>query len=274
MSNANATRAQARPPRRIKSSKPGIYYRQDAGGRRRYEYVYRDAARKQRWVGGFHKIADAEDDRAEKLRRTRRGERIAPLKSTVVDFAEQWLVSQSQLRPSTRARYEWAIRRHIAPQFGRLKLGEITEDHVVCLVADMTRKGYRPATIKAVLAPLSLVLGRAVRRGALSSNAVSGLERSERPRGQRRDMRILKRDEIAQLIEATAAEHRPLMATLVFCGFRISEALGLVWADVDLDGGQIRLRAQLDHSTRRRVEPKTGNAVRGVVRGCPELCRS
>ena len=229
MSSTEATRASERSSRRIRSSKPGIYYRVDARGRRRYEYVYRDGEGKQRWPSGFATLAEAEDDRANKLRRVRRGERVAPIRTTIAEYAEQWLESQTQIRHSTRARYEWAVRKHIVPQFGRVRVAEVTEDHVACLVMDMTRRGYKPATIKAVLGPLSLILGRAVRRGGRASNPVAGLERSERPKGQRRDMRILQRDEIGRLIDATTPAQQPLIATLIFCGLRISEALGLVW---------------------------------------------
>jgi integrase len=40
-----------------------------------------------------------------------------------------------------------------------------------------------------------------------------------------------------------ALSRRALIATLVFAGLRISEALDLRWRDVDLAGGRLRLRA-------------------------------
>jgi integrase len=78
-------------------------------------------------------------------------------------------------------------------------------------------------------------------------------------------MRIPSRDEIGRLIESTAPKYRPLVATLTFAGLRISEALGLRWADVDLDGGQLHVRGQLDHKRRDRAETKTSNSNRSVV---------
>ena len=264
MSSSEVTPARAREPRRQKSSKPSIYFREDSKRRRVYEYVYRDASGKQRWVSGFATIKDAEDARAEVLRRIRRGERVAPIKATFEEFAKQWLDSQSQLRDSTRDRYDWAIRVHLVPRFRRLKLGEITTDHVALLIADLSAR-YSASTIKSIINPLSLIMGRAVRRGAIAANPVLGLERSERPSGSRREMRILDRPEIGKLLDAAPEEHRPPLAVLVFCGLRISEALGLVWADVDLDAGRLHVRRQLDDKTRQRVEPKTPNAVRAVV---------
>ncbi len=51
----------------------------------------------------------------------------------------------------------------------------------------------------------------------------------------------------------------------MFCGLRISEALGLIWADVDFDGQELRVRHQLDHLTRERADLKTSNGARDVV---------
>jgi integrase len=69
-------------------------------------------------------------------------------------------------------------------------------------------------------------------------------------------MRILERSEIAGLLDAAKPEHRPLLATLIFAGVRISEALGLRWSDVDLENGQ------LDHRSREHTDTKT-RAARG-----------
>lgn len=260
-----ATSATTSRPRRQKSSKPSIYFRTDSKGSRIYEYVYRDSSGKQRWVSGFRTLKEAEDARGEVMRRIRRGARVEPIKLTFAEFAHTWLDGQTQLRPSTVDRYRWAIDHHLIPQFGRLKLAEISEDVIAGLISDMQAKALKPATVKAVLNVLSLVLGRAVRRGAISHNAVRGLERSERPTGKRRAMRILSRDEIGQLIECTHPDHRALIATLVFCGLRVSEALGLRWSDIDLDGNQLHVRGQLDHKTREHVQTKTTSSTRSVV---------
>jgi integrase len=64
------------------------------------------------------------------------------------------------------------------------------------------------------------------------------------------------------LIEAAAEEHRALVATLVFCGLRISEALGLIWADVDVEARTLHVHYQLDHITRDRAKPKSPSAIR------------
>jgi integrase len=82
---------------------------------------------------------------------------------------------------------------------------------------------------------------------------------------ERREMRILDRDGIGQLLAAAGDRYQPLLATALFTGLRLGELLGLTWADVDLAGGLAKVRKQLD---RRGGRPKTERAIRGVE-PCP-----
>jgi integrase len=59
-----------------------------------------------------------------------------------------------------------------------------------------------------------------------------------------------------------------MVATALYTGLRISELLGLVWDDVNLASGLIRVSAQLSRAHRgmpaRRVAPKTAASVREI----------
>lgn len=98
----------------------------------------------------------------------------------------------------------------------------------------------------------------------MSSNPVMRLEADERPAIEKRDMRILERGEIGKLLDAAPDIYRALIALSVFVGLRQGEALGLVWADVDLENGRLHVRKQLDRKGS-RVEPKTKQAKRTIV---------
>ena len=50
-------------------------------------------------------------------------------------------------------------------------------------------------------------------------------------------MRILAADEVGRLLDSAPARYRPLLATAAFTGLRLSELLGLVWAEVDFEAG-------------------------------------
>jgi integrase len=76
-------------------------------------------------------------------------------------------------------------------------------------------------------------------------------------------MRILDRNGIARLLEASPPSYRALLTTAIFTGLRLGELLELTWADADLSADLIRVRKQLDRSGE-RVRPKTPFAVRDV----------
>ena len=116
---------------------PGVYYREGANGKRRYEISFSDSEGRRRWKvieGGLREAQAALDDVKQ---RRRKGKRVAPTRATRTEVAEQWLAMQTQLRPRTRERYEVALRCHVLPWLGRLRIAEINEEHVARLVAAM-----------------------------------------------------------------------------------------------------------------------------------------
>jgi integrase len=92
------------------------------------------------------------------------------------------------------------------------------------------------------------------------------LEAAERPHPVPRRQRVLGCGEIACLLVACAPRYRILVATALYTGLRISELLGLLWSDLDLDRGELHVRAQLSRARRgtpsRRVSLKTAAAHR------------
>ena len=98
-----------------------------------------------------------------------------------------------------------------------------------------------------------------LRRGGITADPVELLEPEERPRPPRRPRgRVLGREELARLLDCCPPVGRLQVETAPYTGLRISELLGLVWTDVDLDAGLIRVRAQLSRAHRgeppRRVQ--------------------
>src|SRR5581483_12101782 len=128
----------------------------------------------------------------------------------------------------------------------------------------LQQEGLSGYTIRGILVPLGRVLNHAVRQGQITVNPLHQLERHERPRVTRREMRVLSRQEIPPLLAATSVRYRPLITSAVFSGLRQSELLGLRWGDISFDTGLIHVRGQL---TRARTygPPKTERAIRDVI---------
>ena len=261
-----AGRPAPRGPRRKAVPKHrGIYERVLADGSRKFEISYTGSDGRRRWKMVEGGIRAAEKERRAILAARDKGEKVAPNRETFAEIAEAWLARQEpRLRPKTMNLYRTALRVHVLPRLGRRRLHEIDTDAVARLIAEMRAEGKAAWTIKGALTPLSRVLSHAERQGWVASNPVTKLEREERPRVERREMRILEREEIDALLAAADDRHRPIIATAIFTGLRQGELLGLRWADVDLDAGLIRVRKQLDREGR-LVAPKTAQAIRDVV---------
>jgi integrase len=250
--------------RRTKTRFPGVWWRQNAKGRRRYEITFIDSTGKRRW----QVVDGGEEDARRELGRVQdrlfRGERVAPERRTFAEVADEWLPRQSALRPRTIEKYENGIRVHLKPRIGHLRMAEIDEDVIARLISDLREAGLKPWTIRGVLTPLGRILNYAVRHGFAARNPLRTLEKGERPKTESRRQRVLNDDEIGELLEAAGALYRPILATAAYTGMRLSEVLGLVWGDVDLEGGFIEVEYQLSRKGE-RVEPKTPQAKRKIV---------
>jgi integrase len=258
--------ANTTPARRVRvNGRRSIYYRDDSHGKRRYEITYYDSDGRRRWKtvdGGLRQAEALLDD----LRsRVRRGEKVAPTKATVQEVAEQWLASKTNLRPRTREGYETSLRVHVFPRLGKRRISVVDVDDIAALVSEMRVAGKASATIVSALKPVSGTFAYAARLGLRTGNPVRELERDERPKLHRHEMRVLSSAEIAKLLEAASSErYRVLVATAIFSGLRQGELLGLQWRDVDFRSGTIRVRQQLDRDGT-LTEPKTPQARRHVV---------
>ena len=113
-----------------------------------------------------------------------------------------------------------------------------------------------PSYINATITRLGTILDVADERELIARNPVRVNPRNRKLRVRRVRRAYLDRPEQVEALLAAAPEldaeahnradrdtclRRPMMATLIFAGLRISETLGLRWRDVDLAGGRLRI---------------------------------
>jgi integrase len=161
-----------------------------------------------------------------------RGEWLDPAlaRVPVSEWAGQWLAGQSQLKASTRERYEGLLRRHVLPRWGSLPLASITHADVVGWVAELAASGLSASTVRHAHRVFAMLLGLAVRDGRLSRNPA---ERVSLPRVRRVDKRFLDHDQVAELADA-AGPYRLVVLVLAYCGLRFAELAALRVRRVDL----------------------------------------
>ena len=181
------------------------------------------------------------------------------------DAADLWLAGPVlDLRPATQAGYRNAVDHHLRPRLGNHRLDRITADDLAALVRDTRKHGKSEATIAAVLGAASRIYKFAARRlGFTGMNPTTLMLSSERPKislAKRRP--LFTPEQIEQTLRAAAEPYRTLFTLAALTGARVSELLGLTWADVrleDLNDADITFAWQVDRQGNRRPTKTDGS---------------
>ncbi len=178
--------------------------------------------------------------------------RAAPGASTSVTFAEaaaEYLRFAEQDRgckPSTVRGYRNAIKVHLLPVFGSMKLDDITVQEIERWRAGMSsvrvQRELSNKTKNNLLVLMHAIFRHAVKLYALPANPVASVDRFRvRSSG---DIQVFSPEEVWALVRAAGSEaDAAIFLTAAFTGLRRGELLGLRWRDVDFAGSTIRVRA-------------------------------
>jgi integrase len=108
-------------------------------------------------------------------------------------------------------------------------------------------------------------LKQAARDGIAARNVA---ELVDRPRAERKEMRVLTPAQVATFLNAAEGDRLAALYRLaITTGMRQGECLGLGWADVDLEAAQIKVRHQLQTRVEggpSLTEPKTARGRRVI----------
>lgn len=185
----------------------------------------------------FEAAGTAEKDLAEALRSKRETQLFEEAiigKRVAVSFRRAAL---SYLEFEERnKRIEGDVHRLVA-HFADTTLAKIDQLAADAAVRAMLQRDAAPATRRrAVYAPLTAVLNHAHRRGWCER---PGFELPSLPRGK---TRWLSPAEALLMLAAAAGHLEPILHFILCTGARVSEALGLDWADVDLPAAKVIFR--------------------------------
>jgi integrase len=157
-------------------------------------------------------------------------------KVRVSQWATSWLAAQSHLKPSTRARYEGILSKHILPEWGSTPLSNVPHADVQTWISGID---LAPATVRYVHRVFSLIMELAVRDRRIPSNPATGVRL---PRVAKNDKKFLTLEEVHRLADAAAQypipevgeQYRALILVLGLCGLRWGEVAALRVKRVDL----------------------------------------
>jgi integrase len=182
-------------------------------------------------------------------------------------MADKWLKTQHHLKPSTYARYDGIVTKHIKPRWGTTQLAKIQHEDVAEWISSIRLSAASVVYIHRVF---SMILELAVRAGRISRNPAHGVRLRKQETAEKR---FLSADQVHRLADAAAEypipevgqQYRALVLVLAFCGLRWGEVAGLKVGRLDLMRRRLTVAETLSEVSGRLVwgTPKN-HAARSV----------
>jgi integrase len=219
----------------------------------------------------FPTLAAAKAWRAEAVTAANKGALRTPGPATLREAWQAWYEgakagtvrnrSGDPYKPAALRSYESAMRLHVLPELGDVKLADVGRPDLQRFAYRLGADGVAPPTVRGTILPLRAIFRHAVSVGELIANPATGLEL---PAVRARRDRVATPTEAAALIAALRDEHdRALWGVLLYAGLRLGEAQALRWTAVDLAGGTIRVERGWD-AKEGEIEPKSRAARRTI----------
>jgi integrase len=165
------------------------------------------------------------------------------------ELAADWLrrVEIDRAR-TTYDSYRRVMESTVLPRFGDLTIAEVTGQRVDAALTDLAGR-YTPNGVRQIKKVISGPLALARSRGIIDRNPVRDLDSIEGRAAPPRALTEAEEDRLLAFLDtdrrARDARLGDIVRFLLGTGARIGEALGLVWGDVDLDAGIVRIRGSL-----------------------------
>lgn len=128
-------------------------------------------------------------------------------------------------------------------------------------------KTITPCEVNKEVTALKVIFNRAVRHGKLKLNPITQVKRL--PENNVRQ-RILAQEEFKALLDASEPHLKPILMVAYYMGMRKDEIVRLVWSEVDLKKGFIRLpaeRTKTDNPRNIPIHPEVKMVLERLPRG-------
>lgn len=236
-----------------------------ASGEQAWQARWRDPTGRQR-SKNFTRRLDAERHLTTVEAQMLTGDYIDPTlaKTRLAEWLPHAEATRLDRRPSTKARDDSVLHSLVLPTFGPMPIGSIQPLTIHRWLAELTDRGYAPATIRKAYQLLSRTLAAAVDAGLIHRTPCRSIRL---PKVESTEMRFLTPSEITRLAETIHPRYRALVLTAAYTGARFGELAAL-----DLDHYQPRKRTIHIERTLSEVrgrlhlgEPKTRTARRTLT---------
>lgn len=238
-----------------KTRHPGIYRR---GGR--YVVIWRHKGRQHK--AAYRTLAEAREAKGHRDA----GERRPSTRAGFDDYAREWLENYRGrtargVGDRTLTTYRSALLGRAVPFFSGYRLAEVEPPDVRRYIAELEAEGLAPSTVRRELAPLRAMYATALEDGAVRTNPTTGVRVSGSRHDEEEEPRAkaLTREQLAGFLAEVPDEWRLFFELLAHSGLRVSEAIGLTWADVEFgERPRLRVHRQLCRGQWRRLKSSYG----------------
>ncbi len=196
-------------------------------------------------------------------------------KITVGEWLDEFyrLKEQQNRKPRQLQHLDWAIRNHLKPALGAIKLADLKATDLDRLYRDrLAGKGTKdqqplsPTSVHHLHAVIHHALALAIKKGLLARNVAAA---ADPPPVKVKPKQVWTGDQVVAFYESLPG-HRLGAAFLlaVACGLRASEIAGLRWDDMDTRRGILQVRRNRQRVWKRGVvedTPKTRQAERPII---------
>ncbi len=160
---------------------------------------------------------------------------------TLAQFKERFLTySENNNKPSAVHAKRLALKNHLEPVFGKLRLNQIRQQEIEAYKAQKLREKLSAKTVNNQLAILRKLLNLAVEWGELGH-----VPRVRQLRVSPHDFRFLTFEESERFLQTAEDRWLPMLTIALKTGLRLGELLALKWEDIDLHAGRIVVRRTL-----------------------------
>jgi integrase len=155
-------------------------------------------------------------------------------------YLDRWLPTvRGTVKERTWVRHEEVVRLHFKPSIGGLKLQKLSPLDVQELYLSKLDSDLSPRTVQIIHTTLHKALKQAVRWSLVSRNVTEAVTP---PKPQKKEIRVLTTEEVKRLLRAVRENRfETLYVLAVTTGMRQGELLGLIWEDVNLEEGVLRI---------------------------------
>lgn len=186
---------------------------------------------------------------------------------------ELWKVDKRlYVKKSTYSAYLLLIENHIRPYFSEKE--EITEEDIQKFVLTELKNGLSQKTIKDIIIVLKMIMKFGVKQKFFVHNEID----IKFPTiGEKTDLEVLNKNDHKKIINYLQENFTFKNLGIYIClstGMRIGEICGLLWSDIDMDSGVIKVRRTVQRiyiidEGKRHTEilidaPKTKNSIRDI----------